>query len=203
MKRLKTILAVLLLSVLTLLECSRGSEPTTPGKKGADRKDRKVHMTAIKFDQLLGNRIPEHKGKIVVLDIWGTWCPSCKQEFPGLVRLHEKYGTKGVQCMSLCVPLDDGDVKDRPRALAFLEENKAVFTNYWLQDGWEPIQKKLDFEGLPVVIVFGKDGRIAKTFKADDEPRFTYEDVDKLTGDLFNGKAIVEAKATPKKQELE
>ncbi len=156
-------------------------------------------MTAIKFDQLIGNRIAEQKGKVVVLDIWGTWCPSCKQEFPGLVRLHEKYGAKGVQCMSLCVPLDDGDAKDRPRALAFLEENRAVFTNYWLQDGWEPIQKKLDFEGLPVVVVFGKDGRIAKIFKADDEPRFTYEDVDKLTGNLLDGKVIVAAKATPKK----
>lgn len=173
MKRMAT---VLLLPTLLMIGCSGTVEPV------------KVQLAAIKFDELMKNRIPEHKGKIVVLDIWGTWCPSCKKEFHNLISMHEKYSAKGVQCMSLCIPLDDGDVKDQPGALAFLEGKKALIPNYWLEDGMAPVQKRFNFDGLPVVVVFGKDGQIAKTFKVEPPATFTYEDVEKLTKDLLDGK---------------
>ena len=142
-------------------------------------------MIPIRLDQLLNHRIPEHKGKVVVLDLWGTWCIHCMKEFPGLVRLHKKYGAKGVQCMSLCIPEKDGDVEDQPKALTFLGNKKAVFPNFWLKDGMAPVQKRFKFEGLPVVVVFGKDGQIARTFKRDDS-QFTYDDVETVTKGLLD-----------------
>src|SRR5262249_25378624 len=57
--------------------------------------------------------IKKQKGKVVVVDLWATWCVPCKREFPGLVALHGKYAAQGVACISLS--LDDPDDKDKAK----------------------------------------------------------------------------------------
>ncbi len=169
-------MTMILVPAVMLIGCSRPAEPI---------KAEKVQISAVKLDQMFNERLPEYKGKIVVMDIWGISCGPCKREFPKLVQLQEKYSTKGVQCISLCIPQDGSDAEEKKDSLAFLEKHKAVFPNYWLMDGWEPIQKKLNFEGIPVVVVFGKDGKIAKIFKIQGDSQFTYEDVEKFVAGLL------------------
>lgn len=43
----------------------------------------------------------ELKGKVVVLDIWATWCAPCLHEIPGYVRLQEKYRDQGLVIVGL------------------------------------------------------------------------------------------------------
>ncbi|MGE3467449.1 MAG: TlpA family protein disulfide reductase, partial [Pyrinomonadaceae bacterium] len=37
-------------------------------------------------------KISDYKGKVVLLNIWGTWCVPCRAEIPHLVKMKEKYG---------------------------------------------------------------------------------------------------------------
>jgi thiol-disulfide isomerase/thioredoxin len=41
------------------------------------------------------------KGKVVVVNLWATWCDPCRQEFPELVRLYDAYQAKGLEMVAL------------------------------------------------------------------------------------------------------
>ncbi|MDG5766683.1 TlpA disulfide reductase family protein [Balneolales bacterium ANBcel1] len=78
--------------------------------------------------------LEEFRGNIVVLNIWATWCPPCRDEVPALIRLQEQFGDSGVQVIGVSidengarqsvsgfarefginypVPLDDGTVQE-------------------------------------------------------------------------------------------
>ena len=43
----------------------------------------------------------DYKGKVVILDIWGTWCPPCRMEIPHFVRLQKEYRDKGLRIIGL------------------------------------------------------------------------------------------------------
>jgi thiol-disulfide isomerase/thioredoxin len=45
--------------------------------------------------------LDEFKGKVVLLNLWATWCPPCVQEMPLLDRLHQAYGDQGLVVIAL------------------------------------------------------------------------------------------------------
>lgn len=40
--------------------------------------------------------LADYRGKVIVLNLWATWCPPCREEMPMLERLQERYGKEGV-----------------------------------------------------------------------------------------------------------
>lgn len=51
-------------------------------------------------------RLSEHRGEVVVLNVWATWCPPCRKEIPGFVELQREFRDEGVTFVGLSV--DDG-----------------------------------------------------------------------------------------------
>lgn len=50
------------------------------------------------------HQLSEWVGKTpVVINFWGTWCPPCRREIPGLVRLYDEYKDRGVEIVSLAI----------------------------------------------------------------------------------------------------
>src|SRR5262245_4829769 len=77
----------------------------------------------------LKEAVAAHKGKIVVIDMWGTFCAPCKAEFHNLVEIHQKHAKAGVVCMSVAI-----DPSPRKSALRFLQSKKATFQNFLLDE---------------------------------------------------------------------
>ena len=166
--------AALLLALLSgFVLLSSGQEP-----KAQDRAE--ISLTVVKMAQLT-TALEDQKGKIVVADIWGTFCVPCKKEFPHLVELHRDLASAGVVCMSVTI-----DEKDKVEAaLKFLREQGATFPNYLLDEDAAVWQEKWAINGVPAVFVFARDGKQAAKFDSDADKEFSYKDVRKKVEELL------------------
>jgi thiol-disulfide isomerase/thioredoxin len=124
--------------------------------------------------------IGKQKGKVVVLDLWSTWCEPCVKEFPNLLALQQKY-PDDVVCISLnCNYIGTGKPEDeKPDVEKFLAQKKASIRNLISSDADEDLYKKIGIASIPVVQVYGRDGKLAKQFDNEKEEYgkegFTYE----------------------------
>jgi peroxiredoxin len=99
--------------------------------------------------------LASYKGKIILLNFWATWCTPCKQEIPDLVTLQNQYANDVVV---LGFSVDDT-----------AEQLKEYATKYAMNypvlvgAGHENIQEAYGpMWGIPVTVIIGRDGRIAK-----------------------------------------
>jgi thiol-disulfide isomerase/thioredoxin len=66
------------------------------------------------------------KGKVVVVNMWATWCAPCRQEFPLLVKLYEQYKPKGVEVLAI----SNDDIQNLDDVKHFLKERQASFPTF-------------------------------------------------------------------------
>ncbi len=158
-----------------------GGPPSTPSSAPQSARDVRLEFVSChQWDEALA----AYRGKIVVVDTWATWCNPCREEFPHLVALHHRHATDGVVCMSVSVD----EAEQYGEAVDFLKQQGATFPNYLIQDKddnawWD----KWNIKGIPIVLVFDRDGKLAKKFDRDDpDNQFTYADVEKLVTDLLS-----------------
>jgi thiol-disulfide isomerase/thioredoxin len=93
------------------------------------------------------------KGKIVVMNLWATWCAPCKLEMPTLAKLAKAYAGKPVAVVAVSI--------DKPEALAqakaFLAQ-QAPLAFYNDPEAKLPWALKPAAGGMPTTIILGKDG---------------------------------------------
>lgn len=111
-----------------------------------------------KLEKLIKNR----KGKVLLLNIWASWCPPCKKEFPDLVKLAEKYKNSKVDIVGLSVD-DRNDLQSE--VIPFLQKNNVNFKIY-IQN-FKSVDELISFfpkwEGaIPLTVIFDKNGREKK-----------------------------------------
>jgi thiol-disulfide isomerase/thioredoxin len=143
-----------------------------------------VDLKLVKLDQVL-EAVKAQAGKVVVLDIWATFCVPCKKEFPRLVKLHEQHAKDGLVCMSLSVD----DQEDLPAAFAFLKSRRASFANFLIEGPAHIWQNHFVLKGVPAVFVWDRAGNQAARFDGDDpDNQFTYDQVEKKVALLLQAK---------------
>ena len=107
-------------------------------------------------------KLADLKGKVVLVDIWGTWCPPCREEIPHLVALYEKYREKGFVVVGLAY---EGELKtdeDRAEATAKVKEFvKANKVSYPVALGDPETRDSIPgFQGYPTLVFIGRDGTV-------------------------------------------
>jgi Thiol-disulfide isomerase and thioredoxins len=134
--------------------------------------------------------VAKNQGKIVVMDLWATYCPPCIKEFPNLVRLNREHGDQ-IACISVSADyegLDDQPVDSyREKVMKFLTKQEATFQNVLLSVSADKLfGEKIRQQSLPVVFVYDRQGNLRGQFPDPDNPEeFTYQShilplVDKL-----------------------
>lgn len=114
--------------------------------------------------------IAERQGKVVVVDLWATYCVPCRQEFPGLVAL-SRQDPGNIACISVSLDAE----ADHARALAFLQEQQAEMTNVRCTTDADTLYDQvLQIGGIPAVYVYGRDGQLARLFNGPSPEGETY-----------------------------
>lgn len=104
------------------------------------------------------HRLADYRGKLVLLNFWATWCPPCREEIPGFIRLQERYAGRGLQIVGISI--------DNPEAVArFWQEMKINYPLLLADDGTFALMGAYGNRsgGLPYSVLVRPDGGIAAT----------------------------------------
>lgn len=96
--------------------------------------------------------LEEHRGKVIYLDFWASWCTPCLASFPWLNQIHEKYKSKNFTVVG--VNLD----KKREKADDFLSSQPANFPLVFDPEGKLPTKYKV--EGMPYSVILDEQGKV-------------------------------------------
>ncbi len=95
------------------------------------------------------------RGRVVVLDLWATWCLPCRQEFPALDRLQDRLGARGLVVMAVSI-----DRKGMTAVDEFYRTQHVAHLDKYVDDSRD-IAETLGVRGLPTTLIVGRDGREA------------------------------------------
>lgn len=102
------------------------------------------------------------RGKVVVLNIWATWCRPCRAEMPALQRLHEQFAGRELEIVAVSVDTPLGTFTPSGNAggdvSAYVNQMGLTFTI--LHDPKRSIEDLFLVKGLPTTFIIDKNGRI-------------------------------------------
>ena len=171
------------LTLTCIAACDDKVAETKAAESKVEKPNPKIELTEGEWSDVK-KYVAEQKGKVVVVDLWSTSCLPCMTEFPNLVKLQKKYGKK-IVCVSF--NLDYAGIKSkppiyyRPRVEQFLQSRNAEFRNIMSTVDAIEVFDSLKLNSIPAVLVYGKDGKLAKRFDESllqdgEEEAFTYEE---------------------------
>jgi peroxiredoxin len=98
--------------------------------------------------------LPDHRGNVVLLNFWASWCPPCREETPGLIRVAEAFRGKGLEVAG--VSLDEN--LDAVRR--FSHEYRVSYPLLLPKDN----SLASGIESLPTTFLIDRQGRVANVF---------------------------------------
>lgn len=105
-------------------------------------------------------RLSDYTGKVLVVDLWATWCGPCRQEIPHLIDIAKTYKSKGVEVIGL--------TNEDPEAASeiVVEFSKKFMINYPI--GWATPEIQMGLmggrNGIPQTLIIGRDGKVRNHF---------------------------------------
>ena len=116
--------------------------------------------------------VAQQQGKVVVIDVWSTWCVPCVKEFPHFVALHQAF-SRDVACASINVDYygsEDEKPEDlKPRVVKFLTSKQATMQNFISSDPDEVVLQQIDTAAVPATIVYDREGQLHTVFNNDQD----------------------------------
>ena len=112
--------------------------------------------------KLVSNTDERFRGKVLIVNITGSWCPNCHDEVPFLVELYRKYHSQGLEVVGLSFE-EAAQLKNPTRLRAF---NKRYGVDYTVLLAGEPkeapekLSQSVNLNSFPTSFFLGRDGRV-------------------------------------------
>jgi thiol-disulfide isomerase/thioredoxin len=157
-------------------EFSRGAPPTGVAPPAAAHSLRADPAPDYAFRDLDGKTVSREgqKGRVTLLNFWGTWCGPCRAELPGLVRIAKEYRDKPLDLIGLAVGERDGAAGLRRWCEERSIPYRQALSPHEIQDAFGRI------EDVPVTILIDQRGRIRNRWDGAHEESTFRAAIDRL-----------------------
>jgi thiol-disulfide isomerase/thioredoxin len=112
--------------------------------------------------RIVSNTDARFQGKVVLVNITGSWCPNCHDEAPFLAELYRKYRSQGLEVVALSFEEDD-QLKNPARLRAFMKEYGIDYTVLLAgtpDDRDAKLTQPVNLNSWPTTFFLGRDGRV-------------------------------------------
>ena len=118
-----------------------------------------IPADVVEFPTLEGDTasLADYRGRVVLLNLWGTWCPPCRREIPDLVELQERIEPRGGTVVGLAV--DSGS----PSEIRDFAERFGINYPIWRSDG-RRVMEHYRAMGYPTTLLIDRRGVIRERF---------------------------------------
>ncbi|MEP7137220.1 MAG: TlpA disulfide reductase family protein [Chloroflexota bacterium] len=103
--------------------------------------------------QSVERSLKDYRGQVVLVNLWATWCPPCKEEMPALQALYNKYVDQGFAIIAI----NDGD--PTPDVLQFVKDYQLTFP-VWLDPTYIATEQAFKTLNLPSSFVIDRQGTV-------------------------------------------
>ena len=129
--------------------CTSGDAPTRSG-----RVDVGLPVPAYSAQSLAGDTVSlaALRGKVVLLNVWATWCHPCRDEIPELQALHDRYAPRGLELVGVSVDADGANESIQE----FMRDFRMTYP-VWRDPG-ERVSAQFHTIGVPTTFLIDREG---------------------------------------------
>lgn len=124
--------------------------------------------------------LSDFRGKVVMLNFWGTWCPPCRKEIPDLVNLQEKYNKDGLEIVGITI--NSGSASDIQKFVNEKNINYTILTDFNNSETQQVtflIGQTIgqQITSIPTTLVIDREGYIVKGYLGPRTEDVFYNDL--------------------------
>ena len=132
--------------------------PLVVQSHGLPQTSKAVEVRSLRYSEL-AEMVTKHRGKVVVVDFWATYCPPCVKELPNIVQMHKKHAAQGLVTITVSLDQVQNDPNVKLKVWQHLQKAEAHMPNVILNEEFALVQKKLRIDGPPCLFVFNRQGK--------------------------------------------
>jgi cytochrome c biogenesis protein CcmG/thiol:disulfide interchange protein DsbE len=152
----------LVISVLSF-GCGNSESKTTPSSSaemnGSEHVSSFPKAPDFTLSDLNGKqfRLSDYSGKLVFVNFWATWCPPCRAEIPGFIKMYDKYKDQGLEIIGISTDRDGKDVVKK-----FIQKNGVNYPIVMYE--MDVIEAYGGITGIPTTFIVNQKGEIVNKF---------------------------------------
>ena len=161
-----TLIVLALIAAFGVSSCNSNDPPTKAVKTAVTTTTPVLPPAVLNADLMSTNgqplRLANYSGKVLLVNLWATWCGPCNIETPELVKLHKEYQDRGLEMVGLST---EDPIASAASVKAFVQRYNVDYHIGWApRDVTIALFQMTGRSSIPQSFIITRDGRIIKQF---------------------------------------